>query len=324
MHISKEFIDLHKGKVKIKSNNGIEVIITLYKDRTHLNSNQIVFESENLENPSLNFSTDYDDDFSPVILQKNENDRFSILIIEDNSDLVKFLRNKLSQVYDIHESDGHDGIEKAFEIIPDIIICDVNLPIKNGFEICEILKKDLRTSHIPTIILTALSNKESYIKGLESGADLYLTKPFSLSILFQSVKTLLYNREKLRYYYINNIHRLNENHDFIASEQDFINKMNVIISDNLDNSDFTVEVLAEKLGISRVQLYRKIKAILDVKVSDYIQNIRLEKAEELLKNNLNLSISEIAYSTGFSSQTYFSTSFKIKFGVTPKHFRNKL
>ena len=324
LHISKEFIDLHKGKVKIKSNNGIEVIITLYKDRTHLNSNQIVFESENLENPSLNFSTDYDDDFSPVILQKNENDRFSILIIEDNSDLVKFLRNKLSQVYDIHESDGHDGIEKAFEIIPDIIICDVNLPIKNGFEICEILKKDLRTSHIPTIILTALSNKESYIKGLESGADLYLTKPFSLSILFQSVKTLLYNREKLRYYYINNIHRLNENHDFIASEQDFINKMNVIISDNLDNSDFTVEVLAEKLGISRVQLYRKIKAILDVKVSDYIQNIRLEKAEELLKNNLNLSISEIAYSTGFSSQTYFSTSFKIKFGVTPKHFRNKL
>ena len=324
LHISKEFIDLHKGKIEIKSNNGVEIIIGLYKDKTHLNSNQIVFESENLENPNLNFITDYEDDFTPVILNKNEKERFSILIIEDNSDLVKFLRNKLSQVYEIHESDGHDGIEKAFEIIPDIIICDVNLPIKNGFEICEILKKDLRTSHIPTIILTALSNKESYIKGLESGADLYLTKPFSLSILFQSVKTLLYNREKLRYYYINNIHKLNENHDFIASEQDFLHKMNAIIGENLDNSNFTVEILAEKLGISRVQLYRKIKAILDVKVSDYIQNIRLEKAEEMIKNNLKLSISEIAYSTGFSSQTYFSTSFKVKFGVTPKRFRDNL
>lgn len=324
LHISKEFIDLHKGKIEIKSNNGVEIIIGLYKDKTHLNSNQIVFESENLENPNLNFVTDYEDDFTPVILNKNEKERFSILIIEDNSDLVKFLRNKLSQVYEIHESDGHDGIEKAFEIIPDIIICDVNLPIKNGFEICEILKKDLRTSHIPTIILTALSNKESYIKGLESGADLYLTKPFSLSILFQSVKTLLYNREKLRYYYINNIHKLNENHDFIASEQDFLHKMNAIIGENLDNSNFTVEILAEKLGISRVQLYRKIKAILDVKVSDYIQNIRLEKAEEMIKNNLKLSISEIAYSTGFSSQTYFSTSFKVKFGVTPKRFRDNL
>ncbi|MBP0902649.1 substrate-binding domain-containing protein [Mariniflexile gromovii] len=324
LHISKEFIDLHKGKIEIKSNNGVEIIITLYKGKTHLNSNQIVFESDNLESPNLNFITDYDDDFTPVILNKNESERFSILIIEDNSDLVKFLRNKLSQVYEIHESDGHDGIEKAFEIIPDIIICDVNLPIKNGFEICEILKKDLRTSHIPTIILTALSNKESYIKGLESGADLYLTKPFSLSILFQSVKTLLYNREKLRYYYINNIHKLNENHDFIATEQDFLHKMNAIIGVNLDNSNFTVEILAEELGISRVQLYRKIKAILDIKVSDYIQNIRLEKAEEMLKNNLDLSISEIAYSTGFSSQTYFSTSFKVKFGVTPKRFRDKL
>ncbi|MFD0835280.1 substrate-binding domain-containing protein [Mariniflexile aquimaris] len=324
LHISKEFIDLHKGKIEIKSNNGVEIIIVLYKDRTHLNSNQIVIESENLENPNLNFITDYDDDFTPVILNKNESERFSILIIEDNSDLVKFLRNKLSQVYEIHQSDGHDGIEKAFEIIPDIIICDVNLPIKNGFEICEILKKDLRTSHIPTIILTALNNKESYIKGLESGADLFLTKPFSLSILFQSVKTLLYNREKLRYYYINNIHKLNENHDFIATEQDFLHKMNAIISENLDNSNFTVEILAEELGISRVQLYRKIKAILDMKVSDYIQNIRLEKAEGMLKNNLNLSISEIAYSTGFSSQSYFSTSFKIKFGVTPKRFRDKL
>lgn len=325
LHISKEFIDLHKGKIEIKSNNGVEVIITLYKDKTHLHSNQIIYEPDTFQNQVLNFNTDYDDDFSPIILNKNqEEERFSILIIEDNSDLIKFLKSKLSQVYEVHVSDGHDGIEKAYEIIPDIIICDLNLPVKNGFEICEILKKDLRTSHIPTIILTAINSKESYIKGLESGADLYLTKPFSLAILYQSVKTLLYNREKLRYYYINNIHKLNENHDFIATEQDFLFKMNQIIIENLDNSNFNVEILAEKLDISRVHLYRKIKAILGIKVSDYIQNMRLEKAKEMLESNLKLTISEIAYSTGFSSPTYFSTSFKFKFGVTPKSFRDNL
>ncbi|PKQ45358.1 substrate-binding domain-containing protein [Confluentibacter flavum] len=323
LHISKEFIDMHKGKIQVKSNNGTEIIITLYKDKIHLNSDQIVFEPETNYNENFNFISDYEDDLLPVNVSSNNEEKLSILIIEDNSDLVKFLKNKLSHVYDIHVSDGHDGIEKALEIIPDIMICDVNLPVKNGFEICDILKRDLRTSHIPTIILTALGNKESYIKGLESGADLFLTKPFSLAILFQSIKALLYNRAKLRYYYVNNLETINKNHDFGVMEQDFLSKMNKIIYENIDNSNFSVEQLAEELNVSRVQLYRKIKAILDIKVSDYILNIRLEKGKEMLKNNLKLSISDIAYSVGFSSSTYFSTSFKAKYGKTPKEYKGK-
>ena len=162
------------------------------------------------------------------MIQTSENDdeNYSILIIEDNSDLIKYLKGKLSSEYSVHISDGTDAIEKALELIPDIILCDVSLPGKSGFEICEILKKDLRTSHIPTIILTALNNKESYIKGLESGADLFLTKPFSFAILSQSIKTLIYNREKLRYYFVNNVHNVDSSNNFGSFEQEFISKIN--------------------------------------------------------------------------------------------------
>ncbi|WP_188649523.1 substrate-binding domain-containing protein [Yeosuana aromativorans] len=321
LHLSKEFVELHKGTIEVISKHGAEFIITLYKDHVHLNSDEIIFEPDIIDQSITDLEVeDYEDDsFSEKpILQDDE--RYSILIIEDNPDLVKYLKGKFSTDYTVYVSDGSNGIEMAFEFIPDIIICDVNLPGKSGFEICKTLKSDLRTSHIPNIILTALNNKESYIKGLESGTDLYLTKPFSFAILSQSVKTLLYNREKLRYYYINNVHTIDAPEGFGQFEQEFILKVNELIAQNLDNSKFSVEQLASSLDISRIQLYRKMKAILGVNISDYIQNIRLEKAKALLQESL-LTISEIAYSTGFSSPNYFSTSFKNKYNKSPKAYR---
>jgi len=231
---------------------------------------------------------------------------------------------KLSIEYSISTSDGTNAIERALELIPDVIICDLNLPDKNGFEICELLKKDLRTSHIPVIILTASDDPESYSKALGSGADLFLSKPFSIKSVSQSIKSLLFNREKVRFYYSNNIKNIVTNVDvnFGISEQDFLRKLNNLIEKNIDKSLYTVEELAKDLNISRVQLYRKVKAILGISVSDYINNIRLEKSKELLLNS-NQNISEIAYSLGFSSPNYFSTSFKNKFGVTPKEYKSK-
>lgn len=322
LHLSKEFILLHKGKIEAKSKHGAEFIITLYKGDAHINDDEIIKEDDIVDTAVINFIPDYGGDDFNVKKGEDDDERFSVLIVEDNPDLVSFLKGKLDLEYDIHISDGTDAIEKASELIPDIIICDVNLPDKDGFEISEILKKDLRTSHIPIIILTALNDKESYIKGLEAGVDLYLTKPFSMAILKQSLKSLLYNRDKLRYYYTNNIHKIEHQSSFGVSEQNFILKINSIIKNNIDNSNFSVEDLAEKLFISRVQLYRKIKAILDVSISDYIQNIRLEKAKTLLLESA-LSISEIAYSCGFSSPNYFSTSFKNKYGKSPKSYKER-
>ncbi|MBJ2125958.1 substrate-binding domain-containing protein [Flavobacterium sp. IB48] len=321
LHLSKEFVLLHKGNIELKSKQGSEFIITLLKGNEHLQPSEIIQKVENLSSiPSLitdNLELESElKDLNTIA----DSEKHSLLIIEDNADLVTFLKAKLSNEYIVNISDGSDAIEKALEIIPDIIICDINLVDKDGYEISKELKKDLRSSHIPIIILTAQSNKEAVLKGLQSGVDLYLTKPFSLSILKQSILSLLFNREKLRYYYTNNIYRIEPESKFGNQEQTFITKMNSIIMANVENPKFSVEELADKLGVSRVQLYRKVKAIIGINISDHINNVKLEKAAELLKSN-EMNISEIAYSLGFSSPNYFSTAFKNKFGISPKEYK---
>ncbi|MCM4151908.1 AraC family transcriptional regulator [Arenibacter sp. N53] len=324
LHLSKQFVELHLGKIEVKSYHGTEFIITLFKGNTHFNEDQIVIDPDLADTRLSDFPGEItlDDNYLELDTKIRE-DSYSILLIEDNRDLSFFLKNKLGVEYDMILSDGTDGIELAFEHIPDVIICDINLPDKNGFEICEILKNDLRTSHIPIVILTALGNKDSFLQGLKSGADLYLTKPFSYSILTQSIKSLLYNREKLRYYYTNNIHKIDQGQAFGSPEQLFVRQLNQQIKGNLDNTNFSVENLADALNISRVQLYRKVKAIIGISVSDYISNYRLENAKTMLENT-DLSMSEIGYSTGFSSPNYFSTAFKSKYGVTPGAYKKSL
>jgi ABC-type sugar transport system substrate-binding protein/DNA-binding response OmpR family regulator/nitrogen-specific signal transduction histidine kinase len=324
LHLSKEFVLLHHGTIELKSKQGSEFVITLLKGNQHLQLNEIINKTENQSiTPNLIVDIlDIESGFEEVSII-SDSEKHSLLIIEDNIDLVTFLKAKLSGEYVIYTSDGSDAIEKAMEIIPDIIICDINLVDKDGYEITKELKKDLRSSHIPIIILTAQSNKESVLKGLQSGVDQYLTKPFSLSILKQSVSSLLFNREKLRYYYTNNIYRIEPESKFGNQEQSFITKMNDIIKMNVENPKFSVEDLADKLGVSRVQLYRKVKAIIGINISDHINNVKLEKAAELLKSN-DMNISEIAYSLGFSSPNYFSTAFKNKFGVSPKEYKSSI
>lgn len=322
LYLSEEFVELHHGKIELKSKQGCEFTVTLLKGNTHLKSSEIVDKSDN-KNTISNFlidSINSDIDLETAKIH-SESEKHTLLIIEDNAELVSFLKVKLSNEYLVYFSDGSDAIEKAMEIIPDIIICDINLVDKNGYEISKELKKDLRTSHIPIIVLTAQSNKESVLKGLQSGVDQYLTKPFSLSVLRESISSLLFNREKLRYYYTNNIYRIEHESKFGNQEQLFITKMNDIINLNVENPKFSVEDLAEKLNVSRVQLYRKVKAIIGINISDHINNVKLEKAAELLKSN-TMNISEIAYSLGFSSPNYFSTAFKNKFGISPKEYKS--
>ncbi len=323
LHLTKEIIELHRGQIEVRSKRGAEFIVTIKKGITHLDEDELIDETDLVDVESFFIESDNEEETFEVNHPLNDEDYYSVLIIEDNPDLIKYLAGKLSKDYTVHTSDGTKGIELAIELIPDIIICDVNLPDKSGFEICEILKGDLRTSHIPTIILTALDNKDSYIKGLESGADLYLTKPFSLSVLAQSIKTLIYNREKLRYYFVNNVHNISDSSNFGSLDQEFIAEVNKLIETNLDNSEFSVEELASLMNISRIQLYRKIKAIMGINVSDYVQNIRMEKAKNLLSQT-KLTIAEVAYAIGFSSPNYFSTSFKAKYNKSPKSFRADL
>lgn len=325
LNLSKEFIHLHKGKLELRSKQGAEFIITLLKGSNHLEPVEIVENLDNQPNIPNSILNTLEIALDSVAQQQiSELEKLTLLIIEDNTDLVSFLNNKLISEYNIHISYGDDAEEKALEIIPDIIIYDINLTDKDGFEITKKLKKDLRTSHIPIIILTAESDKESILKGLQSGVDQYLTKPFSMSVLKESISNLLFNREKLRYYYTNNIYRVEPESKFGNTEQNFIMQINDLIKNNIENHKIiTVEDLAEQLNISRIQLYRKVKAIIGINISDHINNIKLEKAAELLKSS-EMNISEIAYVLGFSSPNYFSTAFKNKFGISPKQFKTNI
>lgn len=322
LNLAREFVSLHKGELDVKSLHGTEFILSLQKGTAHLLDSEINRHDEDLKTGMLQLQdfllSEQEMDTAPT---KNGNsEKYSLLIIEDHPDLVNFLGSKLGTDYDVTTSDGSDAVSCALRDIPDIIICDINLQGTDGFEISRILKKDLRTSHIPILMLTALSNKESMIKGLQAGVDSYLTKPFSLSVLQRSLENLLFNREKLRYYYTNNIYKVDPEIRFGNLEQDFIAKMNTLIADNIDDSKFSVEELAEKMLVSRVQLYRKVKAILGINISDHISNIKLERASEMLKGG-NMNVSEVAYALGYSSPNYFSTAFKNKYGVSPKDFK---
>lgn len=321
LYITKQFVELHKGHIKVTSRQGAEFKVSLQKGKEHLAEFQV---SEKELPVKINHSdsipiSEADKMEFPLPSSEDEN-KECILIIEDNHDLSQLLYKKFHPFYRVFLSDGTNGIEQALEIIPDVIICDLNLPEKSGFEICLELKNDLRTSHIPTLILTALSDEESRLKALKSGADMYITKPFNFEVLEQSIISVLYNREKLRYYYTNKIDEVKDE-EFNTSEQNFLKDLNSLIEKNLAQPHFTVEDLAQQLHISRVQLYRKVKAILGISISEYINSQKLAKAKSMLQDS-SLNISEIAYQLGYSSPGYFSTSFKNKYGVSPKQFRS--
>ncbi|UPL50250.1 substrate-binding domain-containing protein [Hymenobacter sublimis] len=244
-----------------------------------------------------------------------------VLVIEDNPEVNAFLAQKLRPHFQVSTAtDGAAGLRLAAETIPDLIVCDVMLPELSGLEVVAQLKADWRTSHIPVVLLTARNAPEQQVEGVQAGADLYLTKPFNPAFLLESLRTLLRNRDKQREHFRR---ELSVNTATVAPQrvdQKFLADLTAIVEANLSRSELSVEDVARSLGISRVQLYRKVKAVLGTGVTDFIQGIRLTKARQLLLDD-DLTIAEVAYQLGFSSPSYFSTSFKARYQVSPSEFR---
>lgn len=321
LYLTSKILKLHHGEIKVEVKNGTIFSFKLPLGKNHFREDEII-ENDLITYSLEDFDNSYDDQVEILGIGNNSiDDKFSILIIEDNRDLIEFLSRRLSESFEIFLSDGNDAIEIAFENIPDIIICDLNLVNTNGFIISNALKKDLRTSHIPIIMLTADTTQESVLEGLKSGIDLYLTKPFSFSVLLQSINSMLYNREKLRFYYTNNIYKADHT-ELGISQQGFLSELNNLIDSNLANPEYGVSEISKDLSISRTQLYRKVKAILNCNISEYILNRRLDLAKELLKKH-ELNVSEVAYEVGFATPNYFSTSFKRKFGISPREYKSQ-
>ncbi len=328
--LSKELITLHHGSIKIKSEKwkGATFEINLPLGKAHLKEYEI-------EKDATQYYLNYEDakiytnetevlkPFVPEGISITAQD-YSILLIEDNDEIRGFLKTQLSKNYEIIEAEnGNAGLNLAYEIVPDVIISDILLPGKGGMIITETLKNDIRTSHIPIIILTAKGSMENQIEGLKLNADAYIVKPFNLQFLEETIKSLLRNREVLKGHYTSGL----ENEFLRTSgakkiDRKFVSEFSAIVESNIANENFGVDDICKEIGISRVQLYRKVKAVLGLNVNDYILSVRLQKAKYLLLHE-DLSISEVSYKVGFSSPAYFATVFKSKFGLTPSAFKEK-
>lgn len=241
-----------------------------------------------------------------------------LLIVDNNASIRDLLKQQLSSYHLVFANDGLSGLEKAKGELPDLIISDIMMPVMDGYELCRTIKSDINTSHIPVMLLTAKTDQDSKLKGLQAEADVYLKKPFDYDELILQIKNLVENRKKLR-----NIYR-NFNDSFeqtsLPTEDAFIQKFRESVLMNAKNSDLNINMVCKNLGISRTGLHTKIKALTGLSTTNYINLIKIQEAKNIIENS-NKNISEISYELGFGSISYFSRLFKKEYGISPSERR---
>ncbi len=244
-------------------------------------------------------------------------------MVEDNNDLSNFISINLSDSYLILTAkNGEEGLAIAVNSLPSLIISDVMMPQLDGFHFAQKLKSDERTCHIPVILLTAKADLESRLEGLETGADDYLSKPFSTAELRARIKNLIEQRKRLASYYRANLNTLRPSSHGASLDEKFLQKVKEIVEKNIGNTSFGVEQMAAEVNLSRAQLFRKLKAITGLSPNEFINDIRLEKAAALIRAKADI-LTQIGYSVGYNEQSYFAKRFRKKFGVSPKEFAAK-
>ena len=330
--LAKELVILHHGDIHVASregkNSGTEFTIRLPLGADHLKAEEIAAEPESapvpgttpgIEIPGCD-SIEQEEDSGGDDIETGEWERDVILVVEDNLDVRKYIRGPLEAEYTVMEAaDGQEGVEKAREIIPDLIISDVMMPRKDGFQLCHILKKDVKTSHIPIILLTAKASEASVVEGLETWADDYITKPFNIKILLARIKNLIDLRRRLQ----ETIQRemmLQPTEIAVSSiDREFMKDIQEIIEKNLSDPEFNVDHMAKKLYMSPSTLRRKVEALTGETTIGLIRSYRLTRAAQLLKSNFG-NVTEVAFAVGFSSTAYFSKCFKEKFHQLPHDY----
>lgn len=320
LSLVKELVGMHKGAIWIEDNEpeGTVFNIDLCVDKAMFNADEII-EDEQPKDETDYSSEDVNTEVAQPILTES-GDKPKVLIVEDQSDLRAHLCNVLKMHYRVDEAaNGVEGLEKASSSLPDIIITDVMMPEMDGFTFCGKLRKNVITSHIPIIMLTALDNVDSKREGLETGADAYVVKPFDKQLLVSQIQNLLTNRQLLKA-------RFKEQWDFVeeiattSTDQQFVNRAIQTVEDNMADANFNVSELVKKMNVSRTLLHMKLRELTGQSTSEFIRTIRLKQAAKLLKQG-DLNVSEVTYQVGFNDPKYFSKSFKSLFGVTPTLFQ---
>lgn len=321
LSLTKELVDLHHGFISVNSEVNKGSTFTVFLPIK--NNLEVNMQNPEMETSEESVNLDLPGDISPEQVNVSEKglsgSKPLILIVEDNSDLRAFLRNELKNDFrTIESANGKDGFEQAIDKVPDMVISDIMMEKMDGVELCKKIKIDERTSHIPVILLTARHSEEVKLNGYETGADDYITKPFNMVLLTTRINNLIVQRRKLR-----KLFSKENNFDFssVANKTDsrFLEKLNLVIEKNLSDPDFDPSKLASDMAMSRMQLYRKVTALTNQTVYNYIRTIRLNKAAELLVTT-DMQIAEIAFSVGYTEPSNFTKCFTRQFNQTPSQF----
>lgn len=310
----KELVELIKGEIKVESKVDKGTTFELRFPVRNTTSHRLKKFGAFLKDINIIERKD-------VSIENKLEERPSLLIIEDNPDVITYIQSLLQDQYNIETAtNGALGIQKAIDKTPDIIICDLMMPIKDGYEVLEILKQDERTSHIPIIILTAKATQKDKIRGLKFGADAYLMKPFDKAELLVRLKNLIEVRRQIQEKYADfDFNKINlENR-----EDQFLKKLHAYIEEHYEETELSVVDIATGMQMSHSQFYRKLKALTNKTPSQFLRTIRLKKAKLLLQEN-QFNISEIAYEVGFSDPNYFIRLFRQEFGESPNSYRKSL
>jgi signal transduction histidine kinase/DNA-binding response OmpR family regulator/ligand-binding sensor domain-containing protein len=310
--LSKELAELMGGNLTVQSEEGKGAIFTFSLPiETSLAETVLKIDETPQETLCLSSKNQF---------ANNREEQYTVLLIEDNTELRAFVKKCIAHAWQVIEaSNGEEGVQKAIDILPDLVISDVMMPLKDGYAVCDDLKNNELTSHIPVILLTAKSAIDAKLKGLRTGADDYLTKPFNSEELLARMDNLVTIRRQLRQRY-NQSSKTNNTSEVEAAltppDREFLRRFILILEQHLQDGTLGIEELAQKMFISRVQLHRKLKAITDQNATDFVRDYRLNRAMSMLQNREGM-VFEVANQVGFTSEKYFSRVFKEKFGVPP-------
>ncbi|MCL4704711.1 response regulator [bacterium] len=328
--LTKEFVELHHGEIRVESEvgKGSTFTVVLPLGREHLSDDEVVehVADEKLAEPSrqplepLHAEPAIEPDEPSATA---ESGRPFVLIVEDNDDMRRYLRNSLNPDFEIVEAEnGEAGYQVACKKTPDLIVSDVMMPIMDGFALCEKLKTDQRTSHIPVILLTARAGQEDKLEGLEIGADDYLTKPFDARELQIRVKNLIAQRQRLRERFSREMSVQPKDITVTSIDEKFLQQALDIVEENISDSDFQIEQFCRAIGMSRSTLNRKLRALTGLSTNVFIRTLRLKRAAQLLEKK-SATIVEIAYEVGFNNPSYFAECFRQQFGKPPSEYTSR-
>ena len=328
LDLTRSLVELHHGSIVARNNadnKGCEFIVTIPLGNEHLTAEEMLTDEVEEEKPAESLIED--------TLEEKETDKVSndlpkvgkrqrIVIVEDDAEIRNYLTDTLSADYDITGcTNGKEGLAAVLKGKTDLVISDVMMPEMDGTTLCSKIKTNNATSHIPVILLTAKSREEDQLEGLETGADAYIIKPFNMDILRRTIANLIHSHQTLQLKFGRNdqLEKLVDDIKMKSPDEKLLERVMATINQNLNNADLSVDMIAEEVGISRVHLHRKMKELTGQTPHDFIRNIRLKRAAQLLTNQ-NMNITEVMYACGFNNAASFSTIFKKFYGLSPRDF----